>query len=153
MKFWIAGKPVSQEYKKFITSMIENAGLEKAVKMFGYITDAEKFSMLERAWILVHPSIREGWGLNVIEANGMGTPAVGYNVTGLRDSIQDGLTGLLTTKNTPEFLAKSISSLLADKKRYQICVKNALKWADRFNWNSAGEKSWYLIKEIYAKTK
>ena len=42
---------------------------------------------------MVHTSIREGWGLNVIEANAMGTPAIVYPVGGLVDSTVDGPIG------------------------------------------------------------
>jgi glycosyltransferase involved in cell wall biosynthesis len=43
---------------------------------------------LARAHVLVATSVREGWGLNVSEAAMCGTPAIGYAVPGLADSIR-----------------------------------------------------------------
>ena len=52
--------------------------------------------------------MREGWGLNVIEANAMGTPAIVYPVGGLVDSTLHDETGLVTRGETPESLADAI---------------------------------------------
>jgi glycosyltransferase involved in cell wall biosynthesis len=43
---------------------------------------------LARAHVLVTTSVREGWGLNVSEAAACGTPAIGYSVPGLVDSVR-----------------------------------------------------------------
>ena len=42
---------------------------------------------MARAHALVVTSVREGWGLVVDEAAAMGTPAIGYDRPGLRDSV------------------------------------------------------------------
>jgi len=69
----------------------------------------ERRRLLARAWVLVNPSVREGFGLNVLEANALGTPCVAYNVAGLRDSVIDGKTGLLVKENgDAEKLAEAI---------------------------------------------
>ena len=43
----------------------------------------------------MHPALIEGWGIVVAEAAIRGTPAVGFDVPGLRDSVVNGQTGLL----------------------------------------------------------
>lgn len=57
------------------------------VSFYGWVDDAKKRELLARANVLVVTSVREGWGLNVTEAARLGTPAIGYNVDGLRDSL------------------------------------------------------------------
>lgn len=57
------------------------------VTMFGRVSEEEKRSLVARAHVLLATSVREGWGLVVDEAAAMGTPAVGYDVPGLRDSV------------------------------------------------------------------
>ncbi len=49
---------------------------------------------MSRAHIILVPAVREGLGLVVTEANALGTPAVGYDVPGLRDSIRHAKTGI-----------------------------------------------------------
>jgi glycosyltransferase involved in cell wall biosynthesis/O-antigen/teichoic acid export membrane protein len=57
------------------------------VQFFGQVPDVEKFDRLQRAHVLVATSVREGWGLVVTEAAALGTPAIAYDVAGLRDSV------------------------------------------------------------------
>ena len=61
----------------------------------GRVPEQAKADLLSSAWLTVAPSLAEGWGLTVLEANTLGTPAVAYDVPGLRDSVRDGRTGWL----------------------------------------------------------
>ena len=58
-----------------------------AVSFLGRIESEELLERLARAHVLVATSVREGWGLNVSEAAACGTPSIGYDVPGLRDSV------------------------------------------------------------------
>ena len=87
------------------------------------------------AHLLVATSIREGWGLVVTEANSVGTPAVTYDVHGLRDSVRNGETGLLTDA-TPEALAATVIELFQNQARYDALRDNALKWGAAQNWDN-----------------
>lgn len=57
------------------------------VRVFGRVSAAARDELVARAHALVVTSVREGWALVVDEAAAMGTPSVGYDVPGLRDSI------------------------------------------------------------------
>ena len=151
IKFWIVGKPENESYLSTVKKIINKLHIEGNSKFFGFISEQEKFALLKKAWILVHPSIREGWGLNVIEANAMGTPAVGYNVQGLKDSIRDGKTGILTETNY-ESLANGIEHLILDKKAHSDMSKAAIKWAEGFSWEKAGEASYTILKARYERS-
>jgi glycosyltransferase involved in cell wall biosynthesis len=57
------------------------------VQFFGRVDEPRRNELLARAHVLVVTSVREGWGMVVDEAAAMGTPTVGYDRPGLRDSI------------------------------------------------------------------
>jgi glycosyltransferase involved in cell wall biosynthesis len=57
------------------------------VEFLGRLEQPELLDRLARAHVLVATSVREGWGLNVSEAAACGTPAIGYSVPGLVDSV------------------------------------------------------------------
>ena len=60
------------------------------------MSEAEKHQLLARAWVHAMPSLKEGWGLVVVEAGVHGTPTVAFRTAGgPADSIVDGETGLL----------------------------------------------------------
>jgi len=105
------------------------------VKFLGFIDNTRKYELLSKAHLLLVPAVREGWGLVVTEANAMGTPAVAYNVPGLRDSVLDGVTGALTENNTPEEMGKRATSLLRDKALLDQYSKNALDNSRQYNWD------------------
>jgi glycosyltransferase involved in cell wall biosynthesis len=90
-RLWMIGTgPLEGALKKNTVGLAD-------ISFHGFVSEEEKMSLLKRAHILLVPSVREGFGINVIEAASAGTPAVGYNVPGLRDSIQHGETGYLTS--------------------------------------------------------
>jgi glycosyltransferase involved in cell wall biosynthesis len=78
----------------------------EGVTFLGRISDAEKVERIARAHVLVATSVREGWGLNVSEAAQLGTPAIAYDVAGLRDSVT--ASGGLLVEPTPESLADAL---------------------------------------------
>jgi glycosyltransferase involved in cell wall biosynthesis len=61
--------------------------LPKGAKLLGHVKLDERQERLSRAHVLVATTVREGWGLNVSEASAVGTPTIGYDSPGLRDSI------------------------------------------------------------------
>jgi glycosyltransferase involved in cell wall biosynthesis len=107
----------------------------KDVTFYGYISDEKKYELLSRAHIILVPAIREGWGLIVTEANAMGTPAIGYDVHGLRDSIRHGDTGITTKGRSPEAMAEETISLLRDSERLSKYSKSALEFSKQFSWD------------------
>ena len=88
-----------------------------AVRFTGHVREEEKVELLERADVLLACAVREGWGLTTTEAARLGAPAVAYDVPGLRDSIDNGKTGLLT-KPSPLALAEGVKRLLDDRSYY-----------------------------------
>ena len=56
----------------------------------GRVSEDEKHRLLCSAWLLLHPAMIEGWGIVITEAAIRGTPAIGFDVPGLRDSVVNG---------------------------------------------------------------
>lgn len=145
-QFWIVGKGEDHYLKKLIIKSIK-LGLKGRVKFWGFVDEKKKFKLLGGAHILVTPSAREGWGLVVIEAAAVGTPTVGYNVAGLRDSILNGKTGILCNPN-PKDCSDAILNLIKDKEKYEIFRQNCLKRSKEFNWNISSKGSLKLIEKL-----
>ena len=94
---------------------------------------------MARATVTATMAEKEGWGITVIESNAAGTPVVGSNVQGLRDSILDGKTGLLAEPGSSSDLAQKIISLLKDRERLQRMEAEARAWAATFTWERSAE--------------
>lgn len=147
-QFWIVGKG-DFRYLEYLKSQARKLGIDKKVKFWGFVSKEKKYELLTRAHILINPSIREGWGFVVMEAASVGTPAVGYNVPGLRDSILDGKTGILSKEYSVDSLADEIVKLLENEERYSKIGRNAIIWSKNFSWDKATKMSTDLINKIF----
>jgi glycosyltransferase involved in cell wall biosynthesis len=110
--------------------------IEGHVRFSGYVDEQAKRALLARAALIVMASVREGWGLAITEANAVGTPAVAYDLPGLRDSTIHERTGLLTSPN-PQALAKGITRALTEPDLYGRLQAGALEWSREFTWERA----------------
>lgn len=122
------------ESKAALMTLAVSLGVEKNVQFTGPLSEAEKNRQLQQAHWLVHTSIREGWGLNVIEANAMGTPAIVYPVSGLVDSTLDGVTGKVVGAESPAVLATEFRRLIEHPDHYQELRLNAWRRSFEFTW-------------------
>ena len=112
----------------------------------GYVDEKKKYEILKKIHFLLVPSIIEGWGQVVIQANAMGTPVIGYNTKGLKDSIKNGVTGYLV-KNYNEMASKVIE-LFNNKEIYSMLCKNAISHAKKFSWRKTEESFINFFKKI-----
>lgn len=104
-----------------------------------------KVNLMQRAWALVLPSVKEGWGMVVTEAASCGTPAIVSNVTGLRDSVINGKTGIILSKNPSEDeLAQAMIRLIEDDSLRKIISAEAYRHSQNFNW----DKSFKIFKQL-----
>lgn len=139
--FWVIGKPETEEYFSYLKKIGKN------VKFWGFVSQEKKFELLSRSYVLINPSVHEGWGLVNIEANAVGTPVVAYNSAGLVDSVKDGVSGIICGENNPQSMADNVEKLIEDKALYEKYKKSALSWSKNFSWKVSIKKSLLLLKQ------
>jgi glycosyltransferase involved in cell wall biosynthesis len=115
----------------------------------GRVSEDEKHRLLCSAWMLLHPAMIEGWGIVIVEAAIRGTPGIGFDVPGLRDSVVDGETGLLV-RNEGQF-ASAWASLALDHRTREILGRNARERALRLHWSAAVEGFAQVADEAIAR--
>lgn len=135
-KLIIAGKGE----KAYLKNIALKLNLNSSVEFHDEVSEEEKFKLLHEAWIFASPSMKEGWGITVIEANACGTLAIGYNVPGLRDSIIDGYNGLLVEAGNIESLANAIIEIIKNEELREELSSNAVEWSNQFSWDKSAEK-------------
>ena len=118
-----------------LKNLIRELNLEGVVKLLGGLSEADKDSELRDAHFLLHTSIREGWGLNVIEANAMGTPGAVYPVDGLVESTLNNETGILSHAESPASLADAICDSIRRPGDYERWRRAAWLRAKTFHWH------------------
>ena len=108
-------------------------GVTDRVDLLGHVDDATKHAELASAWVALAPSIKEGWGLCVVEAASHGTPTVAYEgAGGLSESIVDGRTGLLVTDL--DAMTGAVDALLRDPGARAALGTAAIEHSRDFTW-------------------
>lgn len=122
-------------------------GVADRVHLHGFVEESVKHELLARAWVVVMPSHKEGWGLTIVEAGLHGTPAVAYSFAGgPSESIVHGRTGLLAD-SVGEF-EDHVISLVDDPVLRRTLGRTARLYASSFDWGRAGRRLESVIASV-----
>ena len=120
-----------------LTNLVKESKLEKNVEFLGYTLDLDKYFNVSEC--LVACSIREGLGLNVIEAMMCGNPIVASINRGHNELVNDGENGYLVEATNSKMFAKKIIKVLDEPKCYK--------------YNSLNKARVYADKNVYEELK
>lgn len=124
-----------------LRDLVDRRGLHRMVTFTGQVSDQEKHRILAESWINALPSVKEGWGLVVVEAGTHCTPSVAYaDAGGTADSIRHDRTGLLVEPGQASFTA-ALQTLLEDRALRSRLGYEAREWAYSFRWENT-VKAW-----------
>ncbi len=119
-----------------LTAYAERIGVADRVRFHGYVSEIERDELLDAAWLMLVPSVKEGWGIAVMEAAARGVPAIGYSTAGgVTESIVHGETGLLVD-SAAELIGRT-RELLHDTEARLAMGKSARERATSFDWQSS----------------
>lgn len=122
-------------WQEHLQEMVTELDLQDRVRLLGFVDDATKFRELSRAWVHVMPSLKEGWGLSIVEAAHVGVPSIAYrSAGGVQESILDGVTGLLAT-DQDDFTA-CVRRLLTDHAQRESMGQKAALRSEQFTWEA-----------------
>lgn len=123
-------------------------GVQDRVRFAGFVPTEERHRLYSSAWIHLMPSIKEGWGLVVVEAGAHGLPSIAFHgAGGVAESIVDGTTGLLATEGDPHDFTDKIRTLLRDPARREQLGRDATTYASRFSWDETVKNFERLISQ------
>jgi glycosyltransferase involved in cell wall biosynthesis len=120
-----------------LRQLAADLGVEDRVRFAGFVAEERKHELLCSAWLLLQPSLKEGWGLTIVEAGARGTPSVAFrSAGGVVDAMADGETGVLVSDEFEFFQA--VRSLVLDARRRAEMGAAAATYARRFTWAMTG---------------
>jgi glycosyltransferase involved in cell wall biosynthesis len=127
----------------------EQLGISDAVTFHGHVDDVTKHAVVQRCWVHLLPSAKEGWGLAVIEAAQHGVPTIGYRCAGgLTDSVVDGVTGVLV--DSQDELVDRFEQLLTDRVlRDELGAKAAAR-SREFSWPQSASAMRTVLESVHA---
>lgn len=149
-QLWIAGKG-KQEYIDYLKTLAEKQNIHDSIAFFGHVSEEKKLDLYRRSHFLLHTSIREGFGLTVIEANSQGTPALVIRSPGLVDILKEGENGFFI--DFSEENIKRILSVFTYKQKYKLLCKKSIKYSKSFDWQKITTISYNYIQSVFKKNR
>jgi glycosyltransferase involved in cell wall biosynthesis len=131
-----------------IAETIAARGLEGEVRLPGFVSDEELNQALQSAACLLLPSLREGYGLIVIEAAAYGTPCITIDApdNAAKELIVNGINGFVVADWTPKNLAEAVVEVI---ERGPALRESTLGW-HRDNWHELSvQSSVERLEEVY----
>ena len=127
------------DFQPELERVAEELGVQDATHFTGFVSEEEKLRLLQELWIVVNPSMKEGWGIVNVEANACGTPAIAADSPGLRDSVLDGETGELYPYGDIDALAGRLLEILRNDELREHYRQNALQFAQSLTWEKTAQ--------------
>ena len=123
------------------STMIERLGLSRSFTFFGDVDEKTLESLYSCADVFALPSIQEGQGIALLEAQSTGKPVVAFNVSGVKEAVADEESGLLLEVGNSEMLADAIMKLLCDEGLREKMGKAGREYVTQnFTWDICAQK-------------
>ncbi|MEJ2337423.1 MAG: glycosyltransferase family 4 protein [Gemmatimonadales bacterium] len=115
--------------------------LEQTVEFLGFVAEQRKVELLRRAWAVLYPSPKEGWGLTNVEAAACGTAAIASDSPGLRESVVDGKSGYLVHHEEAGAWVARLRELSDSPELRDRLGRGALEHAAGYSWDRAADET------------
>jgi glycogen(starch) synthase len=114
IRLQLVGAASNDEYLKDILAQVKNHGLQKNVVFLGAKFGKELHELITYANLVVVPSLGDAFPRVTIEAMAAGVPVVASDVGGIKEMIEDGVTGTKVVPNDSKKLAEAIVLVLSN---------------------------------------
>jgi glycosyltransferase involved in cell wall biosynthesis len=133
-------------YARAVRERVETLGLRGAVTFEGYTEGVALRHLYARAACLVLPSLREGFGLPVLEAMACGTPVITSSNSSLPEVGGDAAVRI--DPHDAVDLADAMYRVLADRDLREDLRERGLKWVRAFSWQRTAEQMSRVLDEV-----
>lgn len=140
-KLLLAGKDGfgANDIKEYITA----SQYKNDIIIKGYISEQEKWKLLQQAKIFLFPSVTEGFGIPILEAIDMNTPVIASDIPVHRELQVEGVMFVnpQCTRDWAHAIQKTLQSYRSTKLHHS------------YSWEHSAQLWWEKVSTVYNKTK
>ncbi|MGZ8879716.1 MAG: glycosyltransferase family 4 protein [Halobacteriota archaeon] len=117
-------------------------GVEENVSFTGFVDQDGLTAYMKASKVFVLPSIREGFGLVIVEANACGLPVISirHDMSAVRELVEDGVNGFLVNDISSREIAEAITKLVTDEALRERLAENGFAMAKKYGWSDISTK-------------
>ncbi|MGI9384478.1 MAG: MSMEG_0565 family glycosyltransferase [Methyloligellaceae bacterium] len=139
-----------REYREEALSLLPELGLElgRDVTLLGTVAERELAEWFAAADGFVFPSVKEGWGLAILEAAGAGLPVVASDIEVFREFLVDERDAILTRVAEPDSLARGMARLIDEPTTAGRLRENGPSLAARYSWSATAAQHIAIYNDL-----
>jgi len=130
--FKIVFAGLKNDYMEQLKEYCVKNSISDKVRFTGFLNRNQLSEEYKKADIFVLPTLKEGFGMTVLEAMCYGLPVVISNIGAIPEIVEDRVNGLLVEPKNPESLSKAINEILEKPIFRERLQRNAIERAAQF---------------------
>jgi len=148
IKFLIAGEG---PLKNPLARSIQEENLTDNFKFLGRVDEKLLPLLYNSSDVFVLPSIQEGQGIVLLEAQASGKPVIAFDIGGVKEVVRNGETGLLVKLGDSDALTAALMELVDNKSLREIMGASGRKFVvDNFTWDICAQKMLEVYRGVLA---
>ena len=126
-----------------LQKIVSDLGLSNRIFLKTYVTDSYLKFIIKNAYVLLFPSLYEGFGLPILEAHAEGIPVITSNISSMPEVAGEG--ALYVNPYSTDSISNSLLKIIKDKKLRDYLSTKSIINSKKFSWDFTVEK---LIQSI-----
>jgi len=127
-----------------IKKEIANSPYKDQIKELGYLKQDKAMSYLQQASVFIFPTLYEGFGLPVLEAQACGVPVACSKISVLQEIANNSV--LYFDPQKPKKIARKLAKLLKNFNLRQILINKGLKNSKKYTWEKSAKQTLEVLK-------
>lgn len=149
----IVGGDTLFDYQHYRKSFFEELSrlpsyVQEGVRIVGSVDNQTLCNLYHIADCFVQPSIKEGWGLAILEAMAVGVPVVASDIPVFQEYLVDSLNALLANPENDEAVARRMIRAVKEKELAEMLVLNGKATARQYTWMAAAKEHMKLYRRM-----
>lgn len=139
----VGGEPMTKQEDIHLSDSLGNS----QYKHFSTLSVPDLNILYNHALCLLYPSVSEGFGIPVIEAQKAGCPVIGANRSAIPEVAGKG--AILLDEISEHTLVEAIREVLTNRTGTDHLIKEGFKNAERFSWDKCYQQTKQVYNEVY----
>lgn len=139
---------IDRDYLLATMKQIGDVSLMDDIVFSGYVPNKDLPAIYSQAQLFLYPSLRESFGIPLLEAMACGVPTITSNTSSMPEVA--GSASVLVNPFKPEEIAEAILNLQQDLNLQQQLIAKGLKRVEHFTWEANAKQTLALYSQYGA---